>query len=301
MKQSSVQIQSVLYHNEIEALVQALDNLANAIKVDRKNEKSLGAVKLCYGDASKEPLFTQEEINRLQETYAPYFELNYTFFHENTGTAKGHNRMGAGCTSEYMMIMNPDIMVNPHFFAQMLLPFERQEKTGMTEARQTPIEHHKEYDPETGETSWASTAAAIFPTEYFREINGFDEETFFMYCDDLDFSWRIRLAGYKVIYVPQAVIFHAKHIGEKAEWLPTRAERYYSVEAALLMAHKWSNPKLEKELLQIYMASEDEMHQEAAKAYVKRCEEGRLPKPIDPEHKAADFVGYGYGKSRFQM
>ena len=84
-------------------------------------------------------------------------------------------------------------------------------EVGMVEARQTPLEHAKEYNTKTGgETEWASTACTVFKTEVYNKINGFDAETFFLYCDDLDFSWRVRLAGYKIIYMPSAIVYHAK-------------------------------------------------------------------------------------------
>lgn len=298
----SLQIQSVLYHNEKEGLYRALDNLANAIRVDREVEKALSTVVVQYGDASKTPIFSDEELTAAREKYADFFEMRYTFFNENTGTAKGHNRMGEHCDSEYMLIMNPDVLVNPHFFGQMLAPYEDESLlVGMTEARQTPIEHHKEYDPDTGETSWASTAATIFPTEYFRQVGGFDADTFFMYCDDLDFSWMLRLLGYKIIYVPQAVVFHAKWLDVKGGWMPTSAEIYYSAEAALLMAYKWSNPKRVEELLKSYVAVPNSPTEKAAQSFLQRKKEGRLPQPLDPEHLVAEFTKDGYGPSRFTV
>ena len=295
----SIQIQSVLYHNEKEALLQALENIANAIRVDRRTDGALGAVTVCYGDASAQPLFTENEIEQIKAQFSDAFSLQYTFFHENTGTAKGHNRMGESCTSEFMLIMNPDVLVNPHFFAQMLAPFEQDETVGLTEGRQTPIEHHKDYDPKTGETSWATTAAAIFPTKLFRQVGGFDADTFFMYCDDLDFSWLLRLAGYKIIYVPQAVVFHAKWLDENGGWMPTGAEIYYSAEAALLMAYKWSAPDRLKELMDSFSKMPNTPEKKALDAFLKRKEEGRLPQPLDPEHRVAEFTIYGYGMSRF--
>ena len=43
-----------------------------------------------------------------------------------------------------------------------------------------------------------------------------------MYCDDLIFSWRIRLAGYKIIYVPSAIAYHAKKkLAVDGGWKPT--------------------------------------------------------------------------------
>ena len=37
---------------------------------------------------------------------------------------------------------------------------------------------------------------------------GLFEETFFMYCEDVDLNWRAQLAGWKCIYVPDAIIYH---------------------------------------------------------------------------------------------
>jgi len=31
--------------------------------------------------------------------------------------------------------------------------------------------------------------------ELFLELQGFDADTFFLYCDDVDLSWRVRLAA----------------------------------------------------------------------------------------------------------
>ena len=300
---ASIQIQSVLYKNEPEALVQALDNIANAVRVDRAWDHAVSDVTVCYGDASPNPIFTQPEIEALQKKYSDFFTLTYTFFNQNSGTAAGHNRMAKTCTAEYLQIMNPDVVVCPHLFALMLEPFSVPElRAGMTEARQTPVEHHKEYDPQTGVTSWAATALAMIPYAVFQEVGGFDEKTFFMYCDDVDFSWMVREAGYQIIYVPSAIAFHAKRLSPKGGWVPTPAEVYYSAEAALLMCHKWSAPGLLNTILNTYLDTpEDAPQYKAAQEYLKRKREKRLPEPRDPQHKVAQFVDIGYGPSRFKL
>ena len=58
----SLQIQSVIYHNEKESLKRALQSLANAVRVNRNTGKELGEVFVCYGDASSAPIYTEEEI-----------------------------------------------------------------------------------------------------------------------------------------------------------------------------------------------------------------------------------------------
>lgn len=295
----TVQIQSVLFKNEKSALLRTLENLQNALRVDAQSTQYVDKAVLLWGDASPEQLYSKEEIETLNQQFER-LTIQYEYFNENSGTAKGHNRMAKNATSDYIMIINPDIVVNPRIFAQLIQPFE--DKTvGMTEARQTPIEHHKEYDRETGETSWASTACTIISRQVFEKVGGFDEDTFFMYCDDLDFSWMVRLAGYKVIYMPAAVVFHDKRVSVKGEWQPTYAERYYSAEAALLMAYKWSNEKRVKLLLEQFEKSNGEIEAKVVQEFYKRQKENRLPTPVDPEHKIAEFVGDDYGHSRFKM
>lgn len=299
MNKPTLQIQSVVYGNEKNNLIKAIQYVANAVRVEKKDAGYLGRVKMIYGDGSPTPVFTESEIHELQKTYRDYIDLEYRVFGYNTGSAKGHNLLGETCTSDYMLIMNPDVIMSPRTLIELMVPFD-DERVGMVEARQSPIEHPKEYNKETMETDWATTACAVFPTKLFNQLNGFDYETFFLYCDDLDFSWRLRLEGYKIIYQPLAPVFHAKRLNSHGGWMPTKAEVYYSSEAALMMAHKWSNPKLVKQLLRQYQnASLPE--REAASYFIKRRNECSLPTPIDPNHEVAVFINGCYTVHRFAL
>jgi GT2 family glycosyltransferase len=51
------------------------------------------------------------------------------------------------------------------------------------------------------------------------EDAGYFDPRFFMYYEDLDLSWRFRLRGWKVRYVPGAVVEHA-HAASSGEWSP---------------------------------------------------------------------------------
>ena len=292
----SLQIQSVIYKNSVSSLLKAIEGLNNAIRYCRKNGLNVNA-KLCYGDASPSPALTEHNINEIQNNYSN-LSFNYSFFGFNSGTAQGHNRLGEKCDTEYMMIMNPDVILESSCIYELLSAFQ-DEEVGMAEARQTPLELSKIYNTDTLETEWASTACTIFKTRIFKELNGFDYLTFFMYCDDLDFSWRLRLAGYKIIYNPRAVVFHAKTLSSAGSWKPTAAEIYYSAEAAILMAHKYSNPARVEKLLRQFDTIGGTDEQKAANEFRKRKREGNLPAPIDPDHKVAKFIGDYYSEMRF--
>ena len=53
----------------------------------------------------------------------------------------------------------------------------------------------------------ACAGAAIYERRIFDEIGGFDE-AHFAYLEDVDVCWRARIAGYRSIYVPNAVVRH---------------------------------------------------------------------------------------------
>ncbi len=57
------------------------------------------------------------------------------------------------------------------------------------------------------EVSAVSGAAFAIRRGLFQALGGFDE-SFFMYMEDTDLSWRARLAGYTCLYVPQSVVYH---------------------------------------------------------------------------------------------
>lgn len=302
MNRASIQVQTILYSNKKESLVRSMDSLARAIELSRSSETAMTDVILSYGDSSPLTTFSQEEVRTLAATYEPWFTFQYRIFGFNSGTAKGHNLLAQECKADYLQLMNPDIIVSPRFFIDMMVPFARSTtKVGIVEARQTPIEHPKEYDKHTGETSWATGACSIIPTSLFHELEGYDADSFFMYCDDVDLSWRVRLLGYKIIYQPLSPVYHSKHLGTNGSLQSTSAEKQYSAEAALLMAHKWSNPVVLKKLLREFLYSNDAVLEKVVKDFSVKKSENRLPQPIDPEHLVATYVGYEYTKHRFAL
>ncbi|MCU6726491.1 dTDP-Rha:alpha-D-GlcNAc-pyrophosphate polyprenol%2C alpha-3-L-rhamnosyltransferase [uncultured Clostridium sp.] len=295
-----IQIQSVIYGNEKQSLYRAIKALVQAVKVYKKRGNLISA-QLVYGDASPEKIFNEEDIDYIKEITADEIEFAYKYFGFNSGTAKGHNLMASEADGEYILIMNPDVILETSALVHMFDAFDQDEKIAMVEARQTPLEHAKEYDQKTGETEWASTACTIFRKKAYDEIGGFDADTFFLYCDDLDFSWRLRLAGYKIVYVPNAVVYHAKTLTTDACWKPTGAEVYYSAEAALLLAYKWSNFDRVKHLKKVFENVGGEAEKKAVNEFVKRESENKLPDCIDPDHKIARFLDDDYCEMRFKI
>lgn len=200
------------------------------------------------------------------------------------------------------MLYNPDIVVAPDYFVEMMKVYEEKgDEVGMVEPRQTPLEHPKSYNTVTGEEIWGAMACVIVPSDTYIKLGGLDEKNFFMYCDDVDFSWRLRLNGKKVIYCPGAVVFHGHRLNKDGLPIPTEAELYYSAEAALMLAYKWSNKRHLGNLLR-YFETSGSKYQKKALAYFKEREKnGDLPEQLDKDHKIAYFKNGCYAKHKYSM
>jgi GT2 family glycosyltransferase len=294
----NIRVQSVLYNLPYENIVRSLAYLDNAALIARK----AGAVQqmtVAYGDCSSTPILNEEACVELGRRFSNLAKVSYQYFAANLGSAKGHNVLLNEAASDLVMILNPDVLAAPTLFGEMIGALSRP-GVGLVEARQLPIEHPKYYDPETGETSWASTACAMAPRKLFEQLQGFDADTFFLYCDDVDFSWRLQLAGYRVVHECAAVVFHDKRLTNDGGWISTPAERYYSAEAALLLTYKYSRPDLTEQYLNIFANSADEALQKARAAFELRKKTDRLPAPIDQEHRVSQFVEGAYAPHRYK-
>ena len=69
----------------------------------------------------------------------------------------------------------------------------------------------------------------------FVRLKGFDEERFFVYLEDLDLSYRVKQAGYKIVYLTEAQAFHEGG-GTSSQVKATRL--FYSLRSRMLYAFK---------------------------------------------------------------
>jgi GT2 family glycosyltransferase len=67
---------------------------------------------------------------------------------------------------------------------------------------------------EPRDTIVVSGACTLFHRAVFLELGGFMRE-FFLYYDDADLGWRARIAGHRVVFVPEAVARHGYEFGRR--------------------------------------------------------------------------------------
>lgn len=150
---------------------------------------------------------------------------------ENLGFSRAANLAARAAKGEILALLNTDIELAPSFLeeglramqegavaaaASKMLFFERRNVIngvgggmnylGYAWDRGLNETDTGQYDrPE--EVFFASGGACFLRRELFLELGGFDPR-FFMYHEDVDFCWRARLRGYRVITCPGAVVYH---------------------------------------------------------------------------------------------
>jgi GT2 family glycosyltransferase len=97
--------------------------------------------------------------------------------------------------------------------AKMLLPDGRINSAGICLSRSGAAWDRGMFEQDCGQYDYqqevfgACAGAALYRKEMLDEIGLFDED-FFLYMEDVDLAFRAKLAGWKCIYVPEAVVYH---------------------------------------------------------------------------------------------
>jgi GT2 family glycosyltransferase len=152
---------------------------------------------------------------------------------ENRGvTAALNSCFAAGAGSEFVVLLNNDVELDPRCLEELvaamradpgvavaqakLLDFSRRELldgtgdtyswAGVPHRRGQGEVDEGQYD-ELEEVFGACAAAAIYRGAAIERVGGFDEQLFAL-CEDIDWSFRARLAGDRCRYAPAAVAYH---------------------------------------------------------------------------------------------
>lgn len=150
----------------------------------------------------------------------------------NLGFAAGNNLAFSKCNTEYVALLNPDAFPADDWLEKLIKAAvqhpdvavfgSRQITYGTTDIldgigdtyhisglawRERHGKHQTEQDLQAKEIFSPCAAAALYRRKAIEDVGGFDED-FFCYMEDVDLGFRLRLAGHKAIYVPDAVVHH---------------------------------------------------------------------------------------------
>jgi hypothetical protein len=180
----------------------------------------------------------------------------------NVGFGRAVNQAARISTGKYLLLVNPDVKLLPgsvekavrfleqHREAALLLPkllnpdgtlqfscrtspnflafIYRRTLLGKFFSGHKAIREHLMLDwshDETREVDWGLGACMLLRREEFKDGNLFDER-FFLYFEDIDLCLRLKRAGRKVIYYPEAKMVHA-HMRDSVRGLMRRPKREF--------------------------------------------------------------------------
>lgn len=292
-----LRVQSVLYGHRLEQLWRLLHGLDAAARVLLSSGLA-GRVEWAMGDSSPGPILGDQDADAMGEATSALHPISYEFFAENLGSSGGQNRLAGDHTCDMVLVLNPDTYPSPTALLELVKALDAP-GVGVVEARQIPLEHPREYDAVTGDTSWASGFCMLVDRLVFDQLNGFDDATFLLHCDDVDLSWRARRAGHRVVTAPRAAVFHDKRPAPDDAWPVPDAEIYHSALGRLMLARRWARPDIVEETERAIEAGESSIQFAALEEFRARVADGRAPRPEPDAAKVAQFIDGEYATHRF--
>ena len=157
----------------------------------------------------------------------------------NGGYAKGYNDALKHLNEDILILLNSDVEVTEHWLTPILTCFKSNPNVaavqpkildykdksyfeyagaagGYIDALGYPYcrgrifnsleKDHGQYN-DTKEIFWASGACLAIKNDAFHEVGALDED-FFAHQEEIDLCWRIKNAGYYIVYTGQSTVYH---------------------------------------------------------------------------------------------
>jgi GT2 family glycosyltransferase len=165
---------------------------------------------------------------------------------ENIGFAAAQNQAIAVGKSDWVLVLNPDVVLLPGFIEQLMEGAQLDPKVGTVCGRLlatgrdlkpleqplidsaglyfTPAMRHFDrgwHEPDDGRfremeyVFGASAAAALYSRAMIADVSDgghFFDPDFFAYREDADVAWRAQLLGWRCLYVPHAEGYHVRRV-----------------------------------------------------------------------------------------
>lgn len=151
---------------------------------------------------------------------------------ENIGFAGGNNRAISECKGEFIVTLNNDTKVETGFLAELVAAAEADFAIGMVASKMLNFYENDRIDSvgvrilhngmgqnigvgeqdrgqyDTSINVFGPCAGAALYRRAMLDEVGFFDSSFFAYYEDLDLAWRGRIAGWRSVTAPTAVVYH---------------------------------------------------------------------------------------------
>ena len=194
-------------------------------------------------------------------------EVKVLSFSENYGFAEGYNKAIKQTQYKYTILLNSDVEVTEDWTRPLLDFMRRNSDVGALQPKirswkeRTKFEYagaaggyldklgypycrgrlfdsieedYGQYDGKVVDICWASGAALMVRTDIYLKVGGLDAR-FFAHMEEIDLCCRIHGAGYRVVAVPDAMVFH---VGGASLAQGNPKKTYLNFRNNLLLLHK---------------------------------------------------------------
>jgi hypothetical protein len=179
---------------------------------------------------------TDDSIEFVKNNYP---QIKIIALQKNLGFAGGYNEILKQVTGDYFVLLNQDVEVTDNFIAPVIALMESDKTIGAAQPKLKLFAQKNlfEYAGAAGgwidrygypfcrgrvfdvleedngqyetpaEIFWASGACLFIRAELYKAFGGFDAD-FFAHMEEIDLCWRLRNGGYKIMYCPNAQVYH---------------------------------------------------------------------------------------------
>lgn len=158
---------------------------------------------------------------------------------KNAGFSKGYNDALSKIVAEYYVLLNSDVEVTDNWIKPIIDLMDSDSSIGACQPKIRAY-HNKQYFEYAGaaggfidkygypfcrgriffhleedkgqydditEVFWATGACMFVRASLYKQLGGLDND-FEFHMEEIDYCWRLKNAGYKVMYCPDSTVFH---------------------------------------------------------------------------------------------
>jgi len=143
-----------------------------------------------------------------------YPKIKYILSKKNLGYGNGNNEIIKLCKTKYLLILNPDTILNKNCEAELAKSLKRKKNNFSIIA---PISQDKNFgsiikDPKLSqhgifETNYVKGFALLVDTKIIKKVGMFDKNIF-LYLEEIDLCKRLKEKNFKIYVNTKAKIFH---------------------------------------------------------------------------------------------
>ena len=190
----------------------------------------------CFSSLGKQSVDAYETIlidNASQDGSADFVRRNFPRVrviesNTNLGFAGGNNLAAKEATGDVLVFLNDDTEVDPGWLERLLSPFDSDPRVAIAGCKMidffdrdieirvlcdlfgSAINYAVARTPNSDgyeDVFYVPGFALAIRRPVFREVGGFDD-SYFMFAEDIDLDWRVLLAGYRMVAVRNAIVYH---------------------------------------------------------------------------------------------